>query len=353
MTSTCCPPRRDFLGKLAALGAAAALPAELLAQTQKKKTSAATRDRLFRIDVHHHLVPPGYVEAVGARRQGGGGVKWSPELSIEDMDKSGIDVSLLSLVQPAVWFGDVELGRKLARQSNEYAVQIARDYPSRFGSFAAIPLPDAEGSLKEIEYALDTLKANGIGLMTSYGDKYLGDPSFAPVYEELNRRKAVVYTHPLTPDCCRNVVAGLPPGVIEYATDTTRSIASLVFSGTAARYPDIRWIFSHSGGTMPFLLSRFEREESTMKEREKRLPKGFMYELKKFYYDTAQGNHAGALGALMKIVQPSQVLFGTDYPFRPGDEEIRGLAGFHFRPKELRAIERDNAIGLMPSLAKA
>ena len=132
-------PRREFLGRLAALGAAAMLPGELL---------AASKPKPFRIDVHHHLIPPGYLEEVGARRQGGGGVKWSPELSIEDMDKNGIAKSVISLVQPAVWFGEVELGRKLARESNEYAVQLARDHPGRFGSFAQIPLPDAEGSLK-------------------------------------------------------------------------------------------------------------------------------------------------------------------------------------------------------------
>jgi 6-methylsalicylate decarboxylase len=338
-----CADRRTILTGLAALGTGALLPFDATAQ------SAAKNPR--RIDVHHHLIPPGYLEEIGARRQGGGGVKWSPALSIEDMDRNGIAQSLVSLVQPGVWFGDIEQGRRLARQSNEYAAKLARDYPGRFGSFATIPLPDAEGSLKEIEYALDTLKADGIGLMTSYGDKYLGDPAFAPVWQELNRRKAVVYTHPLTPDCCRNVMAGvIPPGVIEYATDTTRTIASLVFSGTAARYPDIKWIFSHSGGTMPFLLSRFWREESTMKEREQKLPKGVMFELKKFYYDTAQGNHPGALQALMKLVTTSQVLFGTDYPFRPGKEEVDGLAAYSYKRQERQAIERLNALKLMPTL---
>jgi predicted TIM-barrel fold metal-dependent hydrolase len=186
--------------------------------------------------------------------------------------------------------------------------------------------------------------------MTSYQDKYLGDPAFAPVLEELNRRKAVVYTHPLTPDCCRNTVKGLPPGVIEYATDTTRTIASLVFSGTAARYPDIRWIFSHGGGTMPFLLSRFTREEATMKERERRLPKGVLHELKKFYYDTAQANHSGALAALVKVIPVSQVLYGSDFPFRDGQEVNDGLTQFRFKSKDLRAIDRDNALKLIPSL---
>jgi 6-methylsalicylate decarboxylase len=160
----------------------------------------------------------------------------------------------------------------------------------------------------------------------------------------------VVYTHPLSPECCRNIKTDVPPAVVEYATDTTRTIASLVFSGTASRFPDIRWIFSHSGGTMPFLLSRFVRQEVDMKEKAKKaMPRGMMYELKKFHYDTAQGNHSGALAALMKIVTPSQVLFGTDFPFRDGAEEVDGLSAF-FRPEDLRAIERDNALKLLPAL---
>ncbi len=341
----CCPPRRGFLGTLAALGAAALLPGELMAQGAKK----APR-RPHRIDVHHHLMYPGYLDEAGGRRAGST-FKWSPEMSLEDMDKSGIAVSVLSLIQPSAVTADVEKGRKIARLSNEYGAQLARDHKGRFASFATLPLLDTEGTLKEIGYALDTLKAEGIGLMTSYLDKYLGDASFAPIWEELNRRKAVIYTHPLSPECCRNIKSEVPPAVVEYATDTTRTIASLVFSGTASRYPDIRWIFSHSGGTMPFLLSRFTRHEIDMKEKaNERVPKGVMYELKRFHYDTAQGNHAGALAALMKIVTPSQVLYGTDFPFRDGAEETGGLSAFRFEAKDLRAIERDNALKLLPTL---
>jgi predicted TIM-barrel fold metal-dependent hydrolase len=343
LSCTCCPPRRGFLGKLAALGASAMLPGELLAQAGAKA---------YRIDVHHHLLYPGYLDEVaGQRRGGGGGLKWSPAMSIEEMDRSGIAVSILSLIQPSASVADPEKRRGIARKSNDYAAQLVRDHPRRFGSFASLPLVDIDASLKEIEYAFGTLKAEGICLMTSYQDKYLGDEAFAPVWEELNRRKAVVYTHPLTPDCCRNTVKDLPPGVVEYATDTTRTIASLVFSGTAARYPDIRWIFSHSGGTMPFLLSRFTRQEVDMKERAKeRMPRGVLYELKKFHYDTAQGNHSGALAALMKIVTPSQVLYGTDFPFRDGAEENSGLSAYRFEVKDLRAIERENALRLLPRL---
>lgn len=338
-------PRRGFLGTLVAFGAAALLPGQLRAQDAK--TAAA---KPHRIDVHHHLMYPGYLEEVGGRRAGST-FKWSPAMSLEDMDKSGIAVSVLSLIQPSAVTSEVEKGRKIARLSNEYGAQLVRDHKGRFASFATLPLLDTEGALKEIAYALDTLKAEGIGLMTSYQDKYLGDASFAPIWEEINRRKAVIYTHPLSPDCCRNVKTEVPPAVVEYATDTTRTIASLVFSGTAARYPDIRWIFSHSGGTMPFLLSRFTRHEVDMKEKAKeRVPNGVIYELKKFHYDTAQGNHAGALAALMKIVTPSQVLYGTDFPFRDGAEEIEGLAAFRFNPRDLRAIERENALKLLPTL---
>jgi 6-methylsalicylate decarboxylase len=305
-----------------------------------------------RIDVHHHILPPAYMAAAAARRLGSQ-VQWSPEKSLDEMDRNGIATALLSLIQPGVWLGESEQmreqARKLAREANDYGARLVQAHPGRFGLFATLPLPDAAGSLREIEYALGELKADGIGLMTSYGAKYLGDASFAPVWEELNRRKSVVYTHPLAPDCCRNLVPGVSTGAIEYATDTTRTIASLLFSGTAARYPEIRWIFSHGGGTMPFLLSRFAREEQTMKERSQRLPRGYAAELAKFHYDIAQANHAGALAALTKVAPSSQILFGSDYPFRGAAEAAAGVAKY-FGEKDVQAIERDNALRLLPGL---
>jgi predicted TIM-barrel fold metal-dependent hydrolase len=330
--------RRDFLQYSASAGAVAAfLPAGILAQGKAQ-----------RIDIHHHILPPSYMQVVAARRIGTS-VQWSVQKSLDEMDRNGIATSVVSLIQPGVWLGEAAQARGLAREANDYAARMVKDHPGRFGQFATLPLPDADGSLREIEYALDTLKAEGIGLMTSYGDKYLGDKVFAPVWEELNRRKAVVYTHPLSPDCCRNLVPDVPTGAIEYATDTTRTMAGLLLSGSAARYPDIRWIFSHGGGTTPFLLSRLQREEQEMKERDKRLPKGLMYELAKFHYDTAQSNHPGALAALTKIAPSSQILFGTDYPFRTGAEVVGGL-GAYFKGEELRAIERGNALRLIPRL---
>ncbi len=328
-------PRRTFLTGLAGLAG----------------VYAATPPKPHRIDIHHHLFPPEYRTGIGSL--GAALPVWTPAQSLAEMDKGGIATAVLSLSSPGVSLGDVAQGRKLARIVNEYGASMVRDHPGRFGLFATLPLPDVEGSLREMEYALDTLKADGIGLMTSYGNQWLGDKAFAPVWAELNRRKSVIYTHPNTPACCGSIADELPAVSIEWATDTTRTVASLLFSGTAARYPEIRWIFSHGGGTTPFLLSRFVYQEATMKGKETVLPKGLMYELKKFYYDTAQANHPGALAALLKLVTPAQILFGTDYPFPYLAVEVEGgLGAQRFPAKDLLGIERDNALRLMPELRR-
>jgi predicted TIM-barrel fold metal-dependent hydrolase len=332
--------RRKFLASGAA-ATGAAVTGVIGAGAQAQNPPAKTR-----IDVHHHFIPQFHRDALASRRGGAGMPPWSPERSLEDMDKSGIATSILSIAQPGVWFGDNDESRRLARQLNEFGAKVVQDHSGRFGLFATIAPPDVEGSLKEIDYAFGTLKADGIGLLTSYGTKYLGDESFAPVYEELNRRKAVVYVHPTTPDCCRALVPGIPPSSIEYATDSTRTIVHLVFSGMAVKYPDIRWIFSHSGGTLPFLTGRFVRLAEERKPQH--LPNGPLPEFRKFYYELAQGNTPGQIAALLKMVPISQVMYGTDFPFRDGAEVNAGIAAYGFVASDIPAIERDNALKLLP-----
>jgi 6-methylsalicylate decarboxylase len=333
------PDRRKILtGGLAALAAGAIGIPRVEAQAAKT-----------RVDVHHHFLPPAHREALTKHKMGA--PRWTPQMSLDDMDNSGIGTSVLSQVQPGTWYGDAEESRKLSRIINEYGATLVRDHPGRFGLFATISPPDADGSLKEIEYAFDTLKADGIGLLTSYHGMYLGDGSFAPVYAELNRRKAVIYVHPLTPACCDNAVPGIPPGSIEYATDTTRTIAHLVFSGTAQKYPDIRWIWSHSGGTLPFLTARFVRQQ--MVQKHAHLPNGPIPEFQKFYYELAQGNTKAQLAALFELVPASQVLYGTDYPYRDGAEVNNGIANWKFSAADLRAIESETARRLLPNLRAA
>jgi predicted TIM-barrel fold metal-dependent hydrolase len=333
--------RRKFLaGGVAALGIATG------AATRPARAQAAKP----RIDVHHHYLAPIQREALHTAFGGRGLPDWSAQKSLDDMDKAGVQTSVISSVQPGVWFGETEPGRKLAREVNDYGAQMVRDHKGRFGLFAAIPLPDTDGSLKEIAYALDTLKADGIGLFTSYKDKYLGDPAFAPVLEELNRRKAVVYVHPVTPGCCGAVVKGVPPSVIEYATDTTRTVSSLIFgeAGSAFRFPDIRWIWSHSGGTLPFLTGRLIRLAHERKDA--RMPDGPLPILRRYYYEVAQGNTPGQLAALMKLVNVSQVLFGSDFPYRDAAEAADGLRDYGFSATDAAAIDHGNAMKLMPGI---
>ena len=341
--------RRNFLSGTAAtatLGLGAASIAMAPAAAQAPAAPAAAKPR--RIDVHHHVVPPVHAAALAAHNSPA--AQWSVAMSLDDMDKAGTDTAVVSILNPGVWFGQKdEEARRLARACNEYAADLERDHKGRFRSFAVIPLPDTEGSLREIEYSLDVLKAQGIALWTSYGDKYLGDPAFLPVFEELNRRKAVVYTHPTVPDCCAGLVKGVPVSTLEYAHDTTRTIASLVFGEgrTALRYPDVQYIWSHSGGTLPFLTSRFVELAGHRKDK---FPNGPLPIFQRFYYEVAQGNTPGQLAALMQMVQVSQVMFGSDFPFRKAIEASDGLAAYKFSDADRKAIDSENAIRVMPRL---
>jgi predicted TIM-barrel fold metal-dependent hydrolase len=339
--------RRQFVAGMGAVTIAAAGATGMsraLAQNASPKP--------YRIDVHHHLSPPSYVAASVAAGFGEAPLrKWTPEQSIADMDKAGIAVAMLSVTTPGVNFTSGETAGKLARECNEYAAKLISDHPGRFGGFAMLPLTDIDASLQEISYALDTLKLDGIGLLTSYHDKWLGDPAFLPVMEELNRRKVVVYTHPTAADCCVNLVRTQPPVMIEFGTDTTRAIADIIFSGNAQKFRDIRWIFSHAGGTMPFLIERLVRHPTLDPKAKPTVPDGTLAELRRFWYDTAQTANKAAMSALAAIIPPSQIVFGTDFPYRTGIEQVNGLRNCGvFTEAQIADIERGNALKLLPRL---
>ena len=173
------------------------------------------------------------------------------------MDQAGIRVAVLSMAStPGVWFNLGAEKASLARDCNDFAAEMMRENPGRFGLFATLSMLDIDKALKEIEYALDALKADGVGLQTNYGDKWLGHAVYRPIFDELNRRKAVVYVHPLVASCCAELSVGALPPVIEVPHDTTRAITSLLLSGGFARWRNINWLFSHAGGTMPMMASR-------------------------------------------------------------------------------------------------
>jgi 6-methylsalicylate decarboxylase len=336
---TCGPSRRSALTGFAAAAASTLLSAS---------PAPAQATRPTRIDVHRHFVPPGYV--VDRTRT------WLNDRStiaaqLEDMDNSGVALAVISVSVPDLETRDSTDARRFARLANEFSAKLIADHPGRFGQFAYLPFPDIDGTLKEIEYALDTLKADGVYLRTNYGDKFLGDPLFKPVFEELDRRGAVLYTHPASHPCCVRIVPGLRDADIEFGTNTTRAIAKMVFSGASRRYPNMKVIWSHAGGTMPFLVRRFIKRVHESPEYQPILPEGFLPEARKFYYDCAQGPDAPAMASLKAVVPVSQILFGTDWPHLTTQEHVTGLqqSGV-FSESELKMIERDNALRLMPTL---
>jgi predicted TIM-barrel fold metal-dependent hydrolase len=323
-------------------------------RSSKASTSRRSASTGGLIDVHHHILPPEYRFAPGLVYDSPGNISrpWTPEMSLEDMDKGGVETAITSMSSPNVWFGDNALRTRLARVCNEYAATMARDHPGRFGLFASLPMPDVDASLREIEHAFDVLGADGAVFLTSLNGKYPGDPVFTPVLEELNRRKAVVYTHPTVIDACKGLLPGVPAAVVEFGADTTRAIASLVFSGAASRFPDIRFIFSHAGGTMPFIVERFTRL-ARRKDLAAKLPRGVLHELKKFHYEVAQAAHAGALSSLTELVPVRQIMFGTDYPYRSAADIRRGLRKSGVGADALPAIHRSNALRLFPKFSRA
>jgi len=278
---------------------------------------------------------------------------YTPSKHIEDMDKAGIATAMISPTAPAVWLGNVEESRRLARELNEYAAaKMVADYKGRFGLFASLPFPDIDGSLKEIEYAFDTLKAEGVGILTSYDNKWLGHKSFEPLFDELNRRKAVVYTHPLAIACCTNLIEGVAPATLEYPTDTSRAIMSLIVGGTAERCPDIKFIFSHAGGTLVSVAGRFLGPAGNG-DNITRPPEANsrLYHIRRFYYDTAQSANPVLVQALKTLLPTSQIVYGSDFPFANAAAQVTGLETSGLSANELRAIYRDNAVRILPKHA--
>jgi len=269
-----------------------------------------------RIDVHHHIIPPVYLEAM--RRVGIAdpipGVDypdWDVQTTLAVMDRQGIATAIVSISEPGVYFGNVALARDLARQINEFSARLVADHPQRFGAFAVLPLPDVNAALQELAYALDTLKLDGIGLLTNYRGTYLGDAALDALFAELNRRQVVAFIHPSTPPSTDQPTFGLPPSLYEFTFDTTRMVVNLLYSGTLDRYPNLRLILSHAGGTVPYLTKRLTFGPTIGSYLKARAPQNLIASLRQLYYDVAMSASPYALPSLQALVDPSHMLFGS------------------------------------------
>lgn len=346
---TCHSSRRQFLAGAAAFSATAVLPGDAV------KAQPAT---LKLIDTHHHFYPPAYQKAWAdwedQRKIPHLGVQlaWTKENDLEAMDKNNIATSVLSLAStPGTWFdAGADKAHDMARLCCDFAAELMRDKPGRYGLFAPLSMLDVDATLKEIEYAFDTLKADGINLQTNYGDKWLGDPFYQPVLAELNRRKAAIFVHPLVATCCGRLSVGAFPAVIEVPHDTTRTVVSLLLHGRFVQYRDIKWLFSHGGGTIPFLAGRIEAfYDQKARGANGFAPDGIEAEFRRLYYDTANATHPAAMAALTKLVPTSQITYGTDYPYFALDQ-IENLRKLGLPPADLAAIASGNAARLLPRL---
>ena len=305
---------------------------------------------MHRIDVHHHYYPP---TLMAAEREIRGELSadyrdWTVARAVEELDRGETAMAILSTSSRPDMRGAKagERLRAIARDSNVFAAGMVRDYPGRFGFFTFLPMPDVEGSLRELAFALDQLDADGVGLMTSYGDAWLGDPAFVPLLEELDRRACVVYVHPLLPECCSTILPYVPRAMLEFPYDTGRTVLSLLFSGAFARFRKIRWIFSHSGGPLPALSGRIE----TLSERFPKLaeiaPNGVAAEFRRLFCETANAAYRGSLAALLEWIPEEHVLFGSDYPYVSTQHNVASLHACDLSEPLLRKIEHDNAAAL-------
>jgi 6-methylsalicylate decarboxylase len=362
--------RRNLLYGLAGAALGAAQRGILSAQN----TAAGPR----RLDVHNHFGSPRWIKRVlelkpqGWNRFDG----WTPAKHLDMMDKGGVQTGFVSATEPGVWFGDDYSGNSperaeaisLARDMNEYGARMKSDHKGRFGLWAVLPIPDVEGSLKEIAYAFDTLHADGVGLLTSYGNMWLGDEKLQPIFDELNRRNAIAYVHPTDSNCCHSL-AHVSPGTVEWLSDTGRSINSLVSTAVpydggptppigadgpsrtsaATRYSNIKFIWSHGGGSLLGIANRvagFNHDNDVLQKPAARNSK--LWHLRRFYYDTAQAANPILMQGMKALVGVSQIVFGSDVPYVEPAVYLKTLTQCGFTAEELRAVDRDNALRFLP-----
>jgi 6-methylsalicylate decarboxylase len=312
------------------------------------------------IDVHHHILPGFYRDALNEagipKKFGISLPEWTLDSSKNMLEKYNIKSAITSISTPGVYIGDMNLAKDLSRKCNEYAVELSAKYPKLYGGFATLPLPFINETVEEIKYALDTLKMDGVTLLSNYDGKLLGNQYFEPVFRELNDRRTTVFIHPTIPSPCCSDMNFLPASMFEFVCDSSRTIINMLFSGIFEKYNRIRFIVPHAGGVIPYLAGRIDLYPLMMPKLMENIPKGALYYLKNLYYDVAMSTSKPTLRCLNEFVSADKILMGTDYPFVSEngiDQILDSLEKYpNFSNEELELIKYKNMEILFPKLKK-
>jgi len=318
---------------------------------------AAREDKLLTVDTHHHMLPDFFWQETENAHAPVGGLaplRWSPDVTISFMDDAGIDVAVVSLSTPGVHTGNSAKARTLARRCNEFAAELLGARPDRFAGLACLPLPEIDASLDELAYAFDVLNLDGVVVFTNANGVYLGDVVLEPVFEELERRQAIVFVHPNpSPDAAAHSL-GLPDNLLDFPTDTNRAVAQMHYTNRFARTRSVKYIFSHAGGSIPYLAARFAiiDEMGFIEGGEQRGSAADMF--RRMYWDTALAGSDPVLRMLRDVVGINQVLHGTDFPYLRRDLAVgsrqRLLQSHALNDAERAAVLGRNASALFPRL---
>ena len=266
------------------------------------------------IDVHAHLLPTEFVEALKSEGrlmdEGFPLPKYDVENHLKWMDEAGVETSVLTLAAPQPTSADV------VRQTNEAAARIRREHPGRFLFCAALPLPDVSRAIEEVKYALDTLKADGIKLATNVNGQYLGAPELDTLFSVLNERKAVVILHPHRPDPVnRQVMQQTPLAMQEYLSETTRAVSNMISRNVLARYPNVKVVVPHCGAYLPLAVPRMKSLTPVMQANKMVGEIDWDANLAALYYDLAGAHSPEVIRMMLTITTPDHLLYGSDYPY--------------------------------------
>ena len=327
----------------------------------------------MKLDLHTHYYPPAYFERIersggdfsfgasptgqriirykGARFFGVTAPMTDVGKRLEDMDRVGIDVEVLSLSTPNVFFAEGRAQIEVARMVNDAYADLIAKRPGRFLGFASIPMDDPDGALRELARALDELRLQGVVLLSNIRGRALADPAYRPFFAECDRRKACVFVHPMIPAAAEPFGEYVLGPIVGFPFDTTLAVARLCYAGVFKQLPNIRWLVAHAGGAIPYLLERLDSGWRDFAECRANIDEPPSTYLKRLSYDTVTFS-PNNLRLLRDVVGTDHLAMGSDYPHLLGsiDKAISSIEGLDWDAREKERVFSGTALALLANL---